>query len=94
MNLIPQMLNKDEQVNLMLEGLFESYGYRKFKMRKFEQYSLYEEFRSFLISEYVLTFHSPVPMRKQPTRSSIGKTFTEWIAIPKSSVRSRKQVWS
>ena len=78
MNLIPQMLNKDEQVNLMLEGLFESYGYRKFKMRKFEQYSLYEEFKSFLISEYVLTFHSPdgklMALRPDVTLSIVKNT--------------------
>ncbi len=59
MNQLPKTLTKDEQVYLELEGLFASYGYRKFKMRKFEQYSLYEEFKSFLTSEYVLTFHSP-----------------------------------
>ena len=78
MNLIPRMLNKDEQVNLMLEGLFESYGYRKFKMRKFEQYSLYEEFKSFLISEYILTFHSPdgklMALRPDVTLSIVKNT--------------------
>lgn len=78
MNLIPQTLTKDEQVNLMLEGLFESYGYRKFKMRKFEQYSLYEEYKSFLTSEYVLTFHSPdgklMALRPDVTLSIVKNT--------------------
>ena len=78
MNHIPRSLTKDEQVNLMLEGLFESYGYRKFKMRKFEQYSLYEEYKSFLTSEYVLTFHSPdgklMALRPDVTLSIVKNT--------------------
>ncbi|MBQ7826924.1 MAG: ATP phosphoribosyltransferase regulatory subunit [Clostridia bacterium] len=78
MNLIPQTLTKDEQVYLSLEGLFESYGYRKFKMRKFEQYSLYEEYKSFLTSEYVLTFHSPdgklMALRPDVTLSIVKNT--------------------
>ena len=36
----PQNMTKDEMVNLSLESLFETYGYRKFKMRKFETYAL------------------------------------------------------
>lgn len=78
MNAIPQTLNKDEQVYLSLEGLFASYGYRKFKMRKFERYSLYEEFKSFLTSEYVLTFHSPdgklMALRPDVTLSIVKNT--------------------
>ena len=62
----------------MLEALFESYGYRKFKMRKFEQYSLYEEYKSFLTSEYVLTFHSPdgklMALRPDVTLSIVKNT--------------------
>ena len=78
MNPIPKTLTKDEQVYLSLEGLFESYGYRKFKMRKFEQYSLYEEYKSFLTSEYVLTFHSPdgklMALRPDVTLSIVKNT--------------------
>lgn len=78
MNPIPQTLTKDEQVYLSLEGLFESFGYRKFKMRKFEQYSLYEEYKSFLTSEYVLTFHSPdgklMALRPDVTLSIVKNT--------------------
>lgn len=74
----PQTLTKDEQVYLSLEGLFESYGYRKFKMRKFEQYSLYEEYKSFLTSEFVLTFHSPdgklMALRPDVTLSIVKNT--------------------
>ena len=87
MNLIPYTLTKDEQVNLMLEGLFESYGYRKFKMRKFEQYSLYEEYKSFLTSEYVLTFHSPdgklMALRPDVTLSIVKNTRADEINTDK-----------
>ncbi|MBQ8288826.1 MAG: ATP phosphoribosyltransferase regulatory subunit [Clostridia bacterium] len=78
MNPIPQTQSKDEQVYLSLEGLFEFYGFRKFKMRKFEQYSLYEEYKSFLTSEYVLTFHSPdgklMALRPDVTLSIVKNT--------------------
>lgn len=42
-----------------LGKLYESAGYRKFKMRKFEEYSLYLENKSFLGSESVITFNDP-----------------------------------
>ena len=40
-----------------LSLLFEKAGYKKYKMRKFEEYSLYLENKSFLTSEYVITFN-------------------------------------
>lgn len=49
-------LPKDEQTYLELGKLFEDNGYRLYKMRKFEEYSLYLENRNFLGSESVLTF--------------------------------------
>jgi ATP phosphoribosyltransferase regulatory subunit len=52
-------LAKDEQVYLELEQLYKSAGYTKFKMRKFEEYSLYLENKSFLASENVITFNAP-----------------------------------
>lgn len=75
---LPQNMTKDEMVNLSLESLFETYGYRKFKMRKFETYALYEEFKSFLISEYILTFSSPegklMALRPDVTLSIVKNT--------------------
>ncbi|MDO4488704.1 MAG: ATP phosphoribosyltransferase regulatory subunit [Eubacteriales bacterium] len=41
-----------EKVN----ALFETYGYRKFKMSKFEPYDLYADNRDFLKSSQVITF--------------------------------------
>ena len=49
-------LKKEEQVMFRLRALFEQYGYRKFKMSKFEKYDFYAENRSFLNSEAILTF--------------------------------------
>lgn len=40
-----------------LSKLYEKAGYKKYKMRKFEEYSLYLENKSFLTSEYVITFN-------------------------------------
>lgn len=75
---LPKTMTKDESVNLSLESLFESYGFRKFKMRKFETYALYEEFKSFLISEYILTFSSPegklMALRPDVTLSIVKNT--------------------
>lgn len=49
-------LLKDERTYLELGKLFEDNGYRLYKMRKFEEYSLYLENKNFLGSESVLTF--------------------------------------
>lgn len=49
-----------ESINALTQELcdkFESAGFKKFKMRKFEEYSLYLENKSFLTSEYVITFN-------------------------------------
>lgn len=50
------LLKKEEQVIFSLRRLFEQYGYRKFKMSKFEEYDFYADNRSFLSSETILTF--------------------------------------
>ncbi len=49
-------LTKDEKVYLSLLNLYESMGFDKFKLHKFEDYSLYLKNKSFLTGEYVLTF--------------------------------------
>ena len=50
------LLKKEEQVMFSLRALFEQYGYKKFKMSKFEEYDFYADNRSFLSSETILTF--------------------------------------
>ena len=49
--------SKTANVYLSLRKLYESYGYRKFAMRKFEEYSFYLENKSFLPSESIITFN-------------------------------------
>ena len=41
-------LKPDERASLELRGLYEKYGYRKYKMGKFEEYSLYFSNSNFL----------------------------------------------
>jgi len=42
-----------------LRALYAQYGYREFRMNKFEEYDFYAEYRSFLQAENILTFHDP-----------------------------------
>lgn len=44
-------------LEVRLNRLFETYGYRRFKMSKFEEYDLYAENRDFLTSSQVITFN-------------------------------------
>lgn len=53
---VPNVLSAQERVVLSLRGLYESYGYTRFPMRRFEEYALYLENKSFLTSESVLSF--------------------------------------
>jgi len=49
-------LKPDERATLELRGLYEKYGYKKYKIGKFEEYSLYAANRDFLADDKVLTF--------------------------------------
>ena len=49
-------LRRAEAATLKLRSLYETYGYRKYRMGRFEEYSLYAANKSFLLSENVLTF--------------------------------------
>ena len=53
---VPDLLSPQERLVLSLRGLYESYGYTRFPMRRFEEYALYLENKSFLTSESVLSF--------------------------------------
>lgn len=50
------VLSAQERMVLGLRELYEGYGYTRFPMRRFEEYSLYLENKSFLTSERVLSF--------------------------------------
>lgn len=49
------ILSAGEAAAMKLRSLYESYGYKKFKMSKFEEYDLYAENKSFL-SGGIITF--------------------------------------
>ena len=49
-------LKPEERVLFALRALYQRYGYRQFKMGKFEEYDLYARNKDFLISDGVITF--------------------------------------
>lgn len=49
-------LSREERLYLSLKGLYESFGYSRFQMRRFEEYSLYSENLNFLRSRDIITF--------------------------------------
>ncbi len=50
-------IKKPEKVALRLRTLFDSYGYRRYRMGNFEEYAFYLENKSFLLSEKLITFN-------------------------------------
>ncbi len=51
-----QSFNKNDTVLYNLRLLYEQYGYKRFKMSKFEEYDLYLEYKNFLQTENIITF--------------------------------------
>lgn len=51
-----EAFNKNETVLYNLRMLYEQYGYKRFKMSKFEEYDLYLEYKKFLQTENIITF--------------------------------------
>ena len=49
-------VSEEERLYSTLKGLYESFGYSRFQMRKFEEYSLYSENLNFLRSRDIITF--------------------------------------
>lgn len=47
--------NEDQAV-IALKALYRTYGYQPYKMSKFEEYDLYVENKSFLVSDDIITF--------------------------------------
>ncbi len=56
MDKILNVLTPEERVNLSLRAIYSSYGYKKYRMSKFEEYDLYAQNKDFLVSERVITF--------------------------------------
>ena len=56
MNIINSTLRREERAIFDLRELYEQYGYKKYKMSKFEEYDLYLENKNFLPCQQVITF--------------------------------------
>lgn len=56
MDKILSVLTTEERVYLSLRALYSDYGYKKYRMSKFEEYDLYAKNKDFLVSESVITF--------------------------------------
>ena len=46
----------EERVTFALRGLYRAFGYKPYKMSKFEEYDLYVRNKDFLVSDRVITF--------------------------------------
>ena len=53
---IKSVLTPLELAELSLRALYSEYGYRQYKMSKFEEYELYLRNKDFLVSDNVITF--------------------------------------
>lgn len=49
MNLDKGILKQEERAVYALRGLYQSHGYRPYKMNKFEEYDLYVRNKDFLV---------------------------------------------
>lgn len=56
MNYAELPLDLSERIQFSLRRLYDSHGYRRYRMNKFEEYDLYARNKDFLISDHVLTF--------------------------------------
>ena len=53
---LDNMQKNEDDVIILLRDLYESYGFKKFKMKTFEEYSLYIENKNFLSNKQIITF--------------------------------------
>lgn len=51
------LLKNDEKAIFSLRALYAGYGYKPYKMSKFEEYSLYSRNMDFLVSQNIITFN-------------------------------------
>jgi len=56
MEAILDILKREEQITLELRKLYAQWGYKKYKMSKFEEYDFYVENKNFLTSDHIITF--------------------------------------
>ena len=51
------IFTESEEIICKLRELYEKYGYRRFKMSKFEEYAFYMEYRKFLTTQNIISFN-------------------------------------
>ncbi len=51
-----ESLNREELVTIRLSRLFSGYGYRRYRMGKFETYDMYQANKAFLDDQQIITF--------------------------------------
>lgn len=51
-----QLIKNDERVLFSLRRLYQTYGYSRYKMSKFEEYDLYVRNKDFLVSDQIISF--------------------------------------
>lgn len=56
MNFNEDIIKNDEKAIFTLRSLYQKYGYKQYKMSKFEEYDLYARNKDFLVSDSVITF--------------------------------------
>ncbi|MCL1795658.1 MAG: ATP phosphoribosyltransferase regulatory subunit [Clostridia bacterium] len=85
MDATANLLRRDESVTLALRGLYERYGYKQFRMNRFETYDFYAEYRDYLGSGQVLTFSGLdgrlMALRPDVTLSIVKKLKAEHVGI-------------
>lgn len=54
---VTSALRREEKITLSLRALYEQYGFRKYRMGRFEEYELYTENKNFLKNPNIITFH-------------------------------------
>ena len=52
-----KIFTESEEIIYKLRELYEKYGYRRFKMSKFEEYSFYMEYKKFLTTQNIISFN-------------------------------------
>ncbi|MCL2152380.1 MAG: ATP phosphoribosyltransferase [Oscillospiraceae bacterium] len=56
MDSFDELLGRDEQAIMRLRSLYRQFGYKQYKMSRFEEYELYADNKTFLASGEIITF--------------------------------------
>lgn len=57
MKINQNIMKSEERATFQLRSLYQQYGYRQFKMGKFEEYELYVRNKDFIASDSIITFN-------------------------------------